>query len=234
MILHGDTGEFSAGWAAFVQLPNFNNSGEPVEALTDCERNNAYVAIADENFDCSAQGYPTETTVEMGEAGCISVKTGIVTGPINQGVEGGGQVLDGESIFEQDQYAVWNPDFDCGPTGTSGCVVTTGAPTVSNMSSPRIRPIPVFDNPDYIGSSSCNMGGSGCIAKVVNILGFFVEGMCDTVKNNGLLDPGNDCDPGSQEQKQIVGRIVTLPADLIGTGMPVDESSFVKIIRLVR
>ncbi len=99
------------------------------------------------------------------------------------------------------------------------------------MSSPRIRPLPIIDNTQYV-ASGCS--GTGCIAKVVNIVGFFVEGMCDEVRAAGGLDPGNDCDPGSNEKGQVVGRIVTLPADMHGTGMPVNESSFLKFIQLIR
>ena len=68
----------------------------------------------------------------------------------------------------------------------------------------------------------------------MNILGFFVEGMCDEVKAAGRLDPGQDCDPDSNDAYQLVGRIVTLPASMYGTGMPVDESSFLKYVRLIR
>jgi hypothetical protein len=99
------------------------------------------------------------------------------------------------------------------------------------MTSPRVRPLPIIDNTAYI-ASGCS--GTGCLAKVVNLIGFFVEGMCDEVKAAGRLDPGNDCDPGSNERYQLVGRIVTLPGNLVGTGMPVTESSFLKTVRLIR
>ena len=51
------------------------------------------------------------------------------------------------------------------------------------MSSPRIRPIVIIDIDNYI-ARGCS--GTTCIAKVANILGFFVEGMCKDV----TLDPG--------------------------------------------
>ena len=99
------------------------------------------------------------------------------------------------------------------------------------MASPRVRPLPIIDNTQYI-ASGCS--GTGCVAKVVNIVGFFVEGMCDEVRAAGRLEPGQDCDPDSNDQQQLVGRLVTLPASVHGTGMPVDESSFLKYVRLVR
>jgi len=72
------------------------------------------------------------------------------------------------------------------------------------------------------------------VAKVVNIVGFFVEGMCDEVRAAGRLEPGQDCDPGSNEDYQLVGRIVTRPATRAGTGMPITESAFLKFIQLIR
>jgi hypothetical protein len=166
----------------------------------------------------------------MGYDGCLSVKTGWVEGPAEQGISDGGAGVD-TPLFEQDEDAVWNWGVNCGPNGEIGCVVKSSSDASPNMTSARIRPLPVIDNTQYI-ASGCS--GTGCIAKVVNIVGFFVEGMCDEVKAAGGLDPGNDCDPGSNERGQVVGRIVTLDGRLMGTGDPVDASSFVKFVRLVR
>ena len=97
------------------------------------------------------------------------------------------------------------------------------------MSSPRIRPIVIIDIDNYIGQS-CT--GSTCIAKVANIVGFFVEGMCDDVAGRGQLDAGMSCDDPT---KDVVGRIVTLPGSFVGGVGTVDSSaSFVQVVRLVR
>jgi hypothetical protein len=232
LILHDPMNTYSSGWSGLAQLPGIGTGTDDWrQAMYDCDFNNGVVAIADENWDCSAQGYPNDTTVQMGLDGCLSVKTGWIATPGEQGVEGGGPVPAGDGLLEQDDDAVWTMSKDCGPTGTFGCVVKSLTDNTTNMSSPRIRPLPIIDNTDYI-ANDCH--GTGCIAKVVNILGFFVEGMCDEVKAAGRLDPGQDCDPDSNDQQQLVGRIVTLPADLRGTGMPVDESSFLKFIQLIR
>jgi hypothetical protein len=103
------------------------------------------------------------------------------------------------------------------------------------MGSPRIRPIAVMDITAYMNNAGCNSGGTGCVAKVVNIVGFFVEGVCSDVEAAGRLEPGVACDPDSNENSQVVGRIVTLPASIVeGAGNPVDESTFITVVRLVR
>ena len=93
------------------------------------------------------------------------------------------------------------------------------------MSSPRIRPIAIIDINHY-DASGCT--GGTCIAKVANIIGFFVEGMCNTV----TLDPGLSCE---DPNKQVVGRIVTIPGQYAtGTGTVDESAAFVVIIQLVR
>ena len=231
LILHDPVGMYSAGWAGIAQLPGLGTGAEDFrDAMWDCDFNNTTVAIAEPGFDCTAQGYPNDTTIEMGLAGCLSVKTGWVEGPAEQGISKGGAGVT-TPLIEQDEFAVWNSGENCGPTGTTGCVVKSSADDTHNMSSPRIRPLPIINNTEYI-AAGCS--GTGCIAKVVNIVGFFVEGLCDEVKAAGGLDPGNDCDPDSNEKGQVVGRIVTLPADMHGAGMPVNESAFLKFIQLIR
>jgi hypothetical protein len=232
LILHDPVGMYSSGWSGIAQLPGLGTGASDYrEALWNCTTNTGVVAIADENWDCNAQGYPNDTTVQMGLDGCLSVKTGWVAGPSEQGVEGGGPVPNGMGLLEQDPDAVWSWGKACGPNGEAGCVVSTTDLTKANMTSPRVRPLPIMDNTAYV-ASGCH--GTGCVGKVVNIVGFFVEGMCDEVRDAGLLDPGNDCDPDSNETYQLVGRIVTLPGSLVAGGGPVDESVFLKTIRLVR
>ena len=93
------------------------------------------------------------------------------------------------------------------------------------MSSPRIRPIAIIDINHY-DASGCT--GGTCVAKVANIIGFFLEGMCEDVS----LDTGILCDDPS---KDVVGRIVTLPSKYIsGVGTVDPTASFLKIITLVR
>jgi hypothetical protein len=147
-----------------------------------------------------------ETCPDVDEPiGCMSVKTGVSQGPTRQGIG---------ALYDQDTAANWS--------WASQSVVGGGG-----MSSPRIRPIVILDINHYI-AQGCS--GTGCIGKVANIIGFFVEGMCN---RPGLtLDPGIICDDPS---KDVVGRIVTLPGSFAaGTGSVEESAAFVKVVRLVR
>ena len=49
------------------------------------------------------------------------------------------------------------------------------------------------------------------------------------------LDAGNACEPNPDGKKDVVGRIVTLPADYVATGGQIaSNASFLKTVILVR
>jgi len=227
----GQVGQFSAGWSNLVDLPNSTGGCELLVNIRGC--NETPVRIAEEGENCS--GFPNNTTTtEMAGRGCLGVQSGVTGGPTKQGVEdNGGCDHDNENIVDQDSSARWDPNYvGVGPNGMVGAVVNgSGQP---NMSSPRIRPIAVFDIAHYMQNPECrNQAGTGCVTKVANIIGFFVEGMCDTVKKAGRLDPGMDC--GDKPDKEVVGRIVTLPSTFAaGAGSVTEDAAFLKMVRLVR
>jgi len=233
IIVHAVGNQFSAGWANIVNLPTSVGNADTRWDIANC--NQTHVGIADQNDDCS--GYtPGGTTVTQALAGCLGVQTGWSQGPVQQGVStGGGGVT---SLMDQDQSATWSWAVNAGPTGQAGGVVTGPGSTTLNMSSPRIRPIAVFDITHYMNNSGCpNGGGSGCTVKVVNIIGIFVEGVCSDLAASGGLDQGMNCftGPGTHPDSQVVGRIVTIPGSLVyGVGNPVPNSSFVQVVRLIR
>jgi hypothetical protein len=139
--------------------------------------------------------------------GCVSVKTGVSQGPTSQGI---GDLAKG--LVGQDSAAHWD--------SSQNTVVGGGG-----LSSPRVRPMVVIDINHYVGQGCA---GTTCIGKVANIIGFFVEGMCKDV----ALDPGMGCD---DPNKDVVGRIVTIPGQyVVGTGNVEESAAFVKIVRLVR
>jgi hypothetical protein len=234
LILHEPVGKFSAGWSGIVELPGLGTGGDVFrDSLWNCDFNNTWVGVAAEDEDCESYD-PAGTTIAQGLAGCLGVKTGWVAGPARQGVTGPGGGPDVEPLITQDT-ASWVGEGSglwCGPNGTDdpeGCVVDASG--ARNMGSPRIRPLAVFDLVHYM---SQDWTGSTGIVKVVNIVGFFVEGLCADVKAAGGLDMGNDCDPDSLEDYQVVGRIVQWDGNNAGAGAPVTESSFLKTVRLVR
>jgi len=198
----GSVGNYSTGWAQMVCLNGpANCSADDIrDWLQTC--NPQAVGIATASNPCTVGDEPH---------GCIDIKTGAAVGPVKQGID---------NVVALDSSAVWNPTAD-GPNGPGTGAVTGG----QGMSSPRIRGMAIIDINHYI-ASGCT--GGTCVGKIANIIGFFLEGMCNTV----TLDPGLACDDPS---KDVVGRIVTLPAQYVsGTGEVEDDASFAKIVRLVR
>jgi hypothetical protein len=93
--------------------------------------------------------------------------------------------------------------------------------------SPRIVPLAVFDTSAYYNESAA-CSAPGCVARVVNITGFFVEGMCDRV----TLDPGVSCPDPTHE---VVGRLMNYPGQVLtGAGSVTPAASFLTVTRLVR
>ena len=202
ILKEGSVGSYSTGWSQLVCLNGpANCSADDIrDWLTTC--NPQAVGIAAAGNACTVGDEPH---------GCIDVKTGGAVGPVKQGVE---------NVVAQDSAAVWNPTAT-GPNGPGTGAVTGG----QGMASPRIRGMVVFDINHYI-ASGCT--GGTCVGKVANIIGFFLEGICNTV----TLDTGLTCD---DPNKDVVGRIVTLPAQHVaGTGEVEENASFIKVIRLVR
>jgi Flp pilus assembly protein TadG len=97
----------------------------------------------------------------------------------------------------------------------------------SKAMSPRIVPLAVFNTLAYYNESPACVT-PGCVAQVVSITGFFVEGMCNTV----TLDPGVICpDPSSD----VVGRLMNYPGQILtGAGAVTPAASFLTATRLVR
>jgi len=192
----GDPGNYSAGWAMEIDLPDSTGSNDYSWNIEHC--NTQPVGIAEALTPCTEVDEPI---------GCMSVKTGVSQGPTSQGI---GDMSRG--LVSQDPDAHWDPD--------ANAIVGGGG-----MSSPRIRPIVIIDINHYM-SQGCS--GTTCIGKVANIIGFFAEGMCNDV----TLDEGLACE---DPNKDVVGRIVTLPGTYVaGTGDVEESAAFVKVVRLVR
>ena len=229
IILHEAKNQFSPGWSGTVNLPNSIGACEYAEDIRGC--NETVISIAPQDSTCS--GYSGSSTTEaQAKAGCLGIATGVEMGPTKQGIEQNGGCAAGDPIVGQDPDVSWSWAVNGGPNGEKGGVVDKSGKLT--LSTPRIRPLPVFDIDHYMDQvSSCS--GTGCVVKISNIIGFFVEGMCDTMSKAGKLDKGLGCDPETQPQAQVVGRIVTIPGSFAtGAGTPVTPSSFVKIIMLVR
>ncbi|HKY20081.1 MAG TPA: pilus assembly protein TadG-related protein [Vicinamibacterales bacterium] len=206
----GGVGTFSAGWANKVDLPGSTGANDYEYDISHCNPNPISIAKAAE--DCSDILAHNTTEPDDAAKGCVSASTGVSQGPTRQGV---GDLVDQDDV-------VWDWDANEG----QGAVVSADDPDDVRMDSPRIRPLIVFDISHYM-SQACH-GGTPCTTKVGNIIGFFVEGMC----NNVTLDPGMVCD---DPNKDVVGRIVTLPASYYaGGGNIADDAAFMRFVTLVR
>jgi len=127
----------------------------------------------------------------------LDAKNGNMVGPTQKGVK---------RLTDLDPKAKWDPKTNrvinsCAQTGT--CVPSSAV-------SPRIVAIPVFDTGAYYaGKTTGNV-----TFKIVNILGFFVEGM-----------QGND----------VVGYLTSVPGLFTAGGPTINtQSGFAKVIMLVR
>ena len=92
--------------------------------------------------------------------------------------------------------------------------------------SARIVPIAIFDTSAFI-NETCS--GGGCMARVVNLAGFFIEGMCADV----FATLPSWCGSASEAQKIVVGRFMKYPGQLTGAG-GTTTSTFAQAVRLVR
>ena len=72
--------------------------------------------------------------------------------------------------------------------------------------------------------------GNGGMARVMNLLGFFIEGMCDEV----YATPPSWCGTGADPGKTVVGRLMPYPGQANSASGSAGPATFVKITRLVQ
>ena len=93
-------------------------------------------------------------------------------------------------------------------------------------------PIPLFDPEDFVVNQAASCSGAGCVIKVVNIMGFFLEGVCEDVEARGELETNTKC---ADPKKDIVGRIMGhVGTSRGGAGNVPVGNGFILITRLVR
>jgi hypothetical protein len=154
-------------------------------------------------------GPPCPTSIDGATAaywatqGCYRVETGNMVGPTGQGVT---------TIIARDPGAYWD--------SMSGTV--SGS---AHALSPRIVPVGVMDIDNYLSQDPT---GSLGVVRLVNIFGFFIEGMGNVALDGTITC----CSPGGQD---VIGRLMTLPGLYVTSGSGIDpDASFLKTIVLVR
>jgi len=206
----------SSGWFRSLDLPRTDEGNLGGDAYGDniVSCNGYPTAIADPSTVCptdSSQISSFEEKVYWAALGCVRVQTGVIQGQTVSGIE---------DIVNRDPGATWNPALNDGKGGIENSCCTP---------SPRIVPVSVMDTNAYLAPDP---SGSGGVVKIVNIFGFFIEGLGAVDANGNIIfDPSDPIDP---RNKVVIGRLMTLPG--LGTGSStIDESAaFLKTILLVR
>jgi hypothetical protein len=197
----------SAGWAMELSLNNaagpINSTGAYVGNITGCTTD--VVAINN--------GTACGTTVNPAN-GCLDVRTGSSGANNKTAIEA--------FIQANDPDATW-------VDGTGGDWKTGKITNSAQSPSSRIVPVAIFHLPEYLAAG---YDGTNGIVRVVNIVGFFVEGTCQSIPNS-KQEPYLQCPTGGSAQASIVGRLVNYPALAVPTGGTV-MGSFGQVIVLVR
>ena len=200
------------GWGLAVDLPraDTNNLGASAygDNILSCNRKTVSIN------DPVANPCPTDANqlnswaqqVAWAEKGCLRVQTGTMQGPTSSNVG---------DLVARDSGAQWGWN----PQTSAYGVINSAFPE-----SPRIVPVAILDIDKYLAQ---NPTGSGGVISVVNMFGFFIEGMGDYNDKDGSIEIKNG-------GKAVIGRLVKISASGRGTTKLHDASAFSKIIVLVR
>jgi Flp pilus assembly protein TadG len=201
-----NSGAISSGWFRSVDLPRVDtqNGGAQAYSSNIVSCNGWPTAIADPAVPCPTD--PTQINswqdkIYWAQRGCLRVQTGIAQGPTVAGIQ---------ELIDRDSDASWDP--------STKTVVNCASPC------PRIVPVGLLDINKYL---QLDPSGSGGIVRLVNIFGFFIEGMGDVDAKTGAITVP------VKNGKSVVGRLITIPG-LASGNSTTNTASFIKTIILVR
>ncbi|MGH9173793.1 MAG: hypothetical protein ACRD1H_05530, partial [Vicinamibacterales bacterium] len=138
------------------------------------------------------------------ERGCYATEPGNMVGPTRDGID---------TLIARDPGATW----------VGGQIPVTGSNSANWWQSPRVVPIGVIDINHFMQQDP---NGANGVLKMVNIFGFFIEGMGDVDTKTGVM---SCCSAGG---KAVIGRILTIPG--LGASKISTNSTFLRTIILVR
>jgi hypothetical protein len=196
----------SPGWFQAIDIPRVNSCANQGASAYECNIatcGGVTTAYAPFGGTACPEDIPVGDEAFWAERGCYRVQTGNMVGPTRDGVQ---------TLMDRDPNAGWS----------DGRIVNSQYDPPS--SSPRIVPIGVLDIDLYMAQNPTGQNG---IVRLVNIFGFFIEGLGDT----DALGNITCCSTGGQA---VVGRLVTIPGDVLTTGGDVGPSAFLKQIVLIR
>lgn len=209
----GNTGEYSSGWTMQIEF-GVPGSSAYEDTITGCPSYVPTVGFYDGEVPCATRGDEPNP-----EKGCLDVKPGMAQGPTRRGVN---------TIVARDSTATFNPSTN---EIDGGCMAAE--PPTCDLS-PRIVPVALFNTAAYVAMDAAGAcSGGNCVAQVVNIMGFFVEGMCDDVYPNPATRPAY-CGTNAQAGKSVVGRIINYPAQASAVAGAPGPASFLQTTILVR
>lgn len=198
-----NSGSISSGWFRAIRIPRLDGqTGGDVyrENISSC--GGLPNGFATPDTVCPAT-IGNADAAYWAERGCYRVETGNMVGPTDQGVD---------ELIARDPNAQW-----------SGSGITNSAFS-PGTSSPRVVPIGVLDIDSYLAPAP---NGSNGIVRLVNIYGFFIEGMGD-------VQPDGTITCCSNSGRSVVGRIMTIPSIGVGNSTLPVEASFLRQVILVR
>ena len=193
----------SAGWFRAIRLPRLDgqNGGNVYRSnITSCGGLPSSYAAPD---TVCPTNIGNDDMAYWAERGCYATEPGNMVGPSRQGIE---------ALVARDGGASW---------GGTGIVGSAFSPATS---SPRVVPIGVIDIDDFL---SQDPSGANGVLRLVNIYGFFIEGMGD-------VDPVTGAMTLSAGGHAVIGRIMTIPSMASGSSSLPNSASFLRSIILVR
>jgi Flp pilus assembly protein TadG len=198
--------EISSGWFRTIDLPRADTTqlGNNTVQNNILTCNGLPASFASPGTACPAS-IPNnwEDTAYWAARGCYRVQTGATVGSTRNSIE---------DLMARDGGASWaNGDI-------------TGSRFDPPASSPRVVPIGVMDIDWYLSQDPTGNNG---VLRMVNIFGFFIEGMGDVDRNTGAITLA----PNGQS---VIGRIMTIPATANGNSTLPGNASFLVTVRLVR
>jgi Flp pilus assembly protein TadG len=193
----------SAGWFRAIRLPRLDGqTGGNVyrDNITSC--GGLPSSFASPDTECPATIGNADAAF-WAERGCFATEPGNMVGPTAQGID---------ELVARDPGASW---------GAGGIVGSAFDPATS---SPRVVPIGLLDIDNFL---SQDPSGANGVLRLVNIYGFFIEGMGDVDVDTGAMSL-------AANGRSVIGRIMTIPSTARGSSSLPQSASFLRTIVLVR
>ena len=198
--------EISSGWFRTLDLPRADTTqmGNNTVQNNILTCNGLPASFADPTTVCPAS-IPNnwEDTALWAARGCYRVQTGATVGSTRNSIE---------ALLARDAGAAWS----------NGGI--TGSQADPPSASPRVVPVGVMDIDWYLSQDPTGNNG---VLRMVNIFGFFIEGMGNVDRDTGAITL-------AANGQSVIGRVMTLPATASGNSTLPGNASFLVTVRLVR